>query len=119
MKRLKIFGLFIVVWFTTLAQTSTNPKDDFTAVKVNEYLDKYGLKVAGLTDQIVLDGTLKNAGVFYSYSTLNSFIKLYSLSHEGLSPIDYFNESLKFMQILFLEPLLILVFLCWDKLPKA
>ena len=95
MKRLGVLGLFIVLWFTCLAQSTSNPKDDFTANKVNEYLNKYGFKVANLTDQIVLDGTLKNAGVFYGYSTLNSFIKLYSLSHEGLSPIDYFNESLK------------------------
>jgi len=95
MKRYLVFTFMLMVFFSGEAQTTSNPEEDFTAEKVDFYLDKYGVKVVKLTDKIVLDGTLKNVGLFYTYSTLNSYIKLYELLNTESSPTDYFNTSFK------------------------
>ena len=99
--------LLIAIFLNNIlpAQNSYSPTDDFSEKKVNEYLEKYGMPVAKLSDKIVLKGAANKVGLFYTYSTIKNLSELYELKlqQESLPVVDYYEKSQKIVNNLVIE----------------
>jgi len=97
MKQFGVFGLLVVLWHFSFSQSTFLPNDDFTKKDVNEYLEKYGLPVAKLSDKIVLDGVAKKTGLFYAYSSFKTISEFYTLyeQNQTITLPDYYEKSQK------------------------